>query len=117
MNISREGKKPLILILIDGAIHFSFGCCFLAVFLYAAGTWQGFTDRTQLLAIRVGISAGVFLLGFSVNGIAARIWFLVYHRSPIYLRGMAVCLVLGAAGAALAVAGALIFAAAGGNVR
>jgi hypothetical protein len=116
MTISPKGKKPVILILIDKAVIFSFGCCFLAVFLYVAGTWQGVTDRTQFLAIRVGILSGIFLAGFSLYGIAARIWFLVRRHSPAYLGGMAVCFVSGAFGAAVVVVGSLIAAAAGGNV-
>ncbi|MDR1636889.1 MAG: hypothetical protein LBR93_06085 [Treponema sp.] len=116
MTISRKEKKPVILTLIDKALIFSFGCCFSAVFLYSAGTWQGITDRTQLLAIRTGLIAGLFLAGFSLYGITARIWFLVRRRSPAYLGGLAVCLVSAAFGAAVAAAGTLILTAAGGNV-
>jgi hypothetical protein len=115
MTISRKEKKPMILVLIDKAVIFSFGCCFLAVFLYAAGTWQGVTDRTQLLAIRTGILAGLFLAIFSLHGIAFRIWFLVRRHSPAYLGGMVVCFVSGAFGAAVVAAGSLIAAAVGGN--
>jgi hypothetical protein len=116
MAISRKKKKPVILTLIDKALVFGFGCCFLAVFLYIAGTWQGITDRTQLLAIRAGIIAGLFLAGFSLYGIAARLWFLIRRRSPAYLAGMVVCLVSAAFGAAIAAAGTLIATAVGGNV-
>jgi hypothetical protein len=116
MTISRKEKKPVILTLIDKARVFSFGCCFLAVFLYIAGTWQGVTDRTQFLAIRAAFIAGFFLAGFSLYGIAARLWFLVRRRSPVYLGGLAGCLVSAAFGAAVAAAGTLILTAAGGNV-
>jgi hypothetical protein len=115
MTISRKEKKPMILILIDKAVIFGFGCCFLAVFLYTAGTWQGVTDRTQLLAIRAGILAGLFLAGFSLYGIAARIWFSFRRRSPAYLGGAAVCLASGAFGAAVVAAGSLIAAAVEGS--
>lgn len=116
MTISRQEKKPLILTLIDKALLFSFGCCFLAVFLYAAGTWQGITDRTQLLAIRAGLVAGFFQAVFSLYGTAARLWFFIRRRSPVYLGGLALCLVSAAFGAAIAAAGAFIVTAAGGNV-
>jgi hypothetical protein len=115
MTISRKEKKPVILTLIDKALALSFGCCFLAVFLYAAGTRQGITDRTQLLAIRAGVIAGLFLAGFSLYGIAARIWFLVRRRSPVYLGGLMVCLISAVFGAAVAVAGTFIVTMAGGN--
>jgi hypothetical protein len=116
MTISRKGKKPAILTLINGAVLFSFGCCLLTVFLYAAGTRQGFTDRTQLFAIRAGVIAGLFLLIFSLYGIAARLWLIARRRSPVYLGGLAVCLVSGSLGALIATAGILIATAAGGNV-
>jgi hypothetical protein len=116
MTISWKEKKPLILTLIDRAVVFSLGCCLLAVFLYIAGTWQGFTDRTQILAIRTGIVAGLFLAFFSLDGIAARFWFLIRRRSPAYLGGLAPCLVSGVLGAAIAAAGTLISTAVGGNV-
>jgi hypothetical protein len=115
MTTSRKEKKPAILTLIDKALVFSFGCCFLAVFLYIAGTWQGITDRTQLLAIRCGLIAGLFLAGFSLYGITARLWFLIRRRSPAYLGGLAVCLVAAAFGSAVAVAGTLIVTVVGGN--
>jgi hypothetical protein len=115
MTISGKEKKPLILTLIDKALVFSFGCCFLAVFLYAAGTWQGITDRSQLLAIRAGTIAGFFLAGFSLYGIAARLWFLIRRRSPAYLGGLALCLVSGILGAALSAAGTLIAVVVAGN--
>jgi hypothetical protein len=115
MTISSKEKKPLILTLIDKALVFSFGCCFLAVFLYIAGTWQGITDRTQLLAIRWGIVTGLLLAGFSLYGTAARFWFLIRRRSPAYLGGLAVCLVSAVFGAAVVAAGTLITTAVGGT--
>jgi hypothetical protein len=115
MTISGKGKRPVILTLIDKALVFSFGCCFLAIFLYIAGTWQGITSRTQLLAIRAAFIAGLFLAGFSLYGIAVRLWFLIRRRSPAYLGGLVVCLVSAVFGAAVATAGTLIVTAVGGN--
>jgi hypothetical protein len=115
MTISRKGK-PLILSLIDRTVIFGFGCCFLTVFLYLAGTRQGITDRTQLLTIRAGVVAGFFLAGFSLYGIAVRICCFIRRPSPAYLGGLAICLVSGGFGAAIAVAGTLIAVAVGGNV-
>jgi hypothetical protein len=115
MTISRR-KKPLILSLIDRALIFGFGCCFLTLFLYLAGTRQGITDSTQLLAIRAGVIAGFFLASFSLYGIAARFYFLVRRPSPAYVGGLVICLISGGFGAAIAAAGTFIAAAVRGNL-
>jgi hypothetical protein len=115
MTIFRKEKKPIILTLIDKAVVFSLGCCLLTLFLYAAGVRQGVTDRTQLLAIRAGVAAGFFLAGFSLHGLIFRLWFLIRRPSPSYLGGMAACLVSGAFGMVIAMAGTFVAALVAGN--
>ncbi|MDR1100593.1 MAG: hypothetical protein LBL28_08945 [Treponema sp.] len=45
---------------------FFLGFCLFSLFLYAAGTRQGFTDKTQLLLLRLSRGLGLVLGGCSV---------------------------------------------------
>jgi hypothetical protein len=58
-----SGDKQILFSLSRAAVIFFLGLCLFSLFLYAAGTWQDFTDDTQL-----------FLLGLSrVLGLALSI--------------------------------------------
>jgi hypothetical protein len=53
MLMNGPEKKGIIFTLFQGAALFFFGLCLFSLFLYAAGTRQGFTDTTQLLLLRL----------------------------------------------------------------
>ncbi|GHV13662.1 hypothetical protein FACS189491_08910 [Spirochaetia bacterium] len=124
MNISLSGKKPFILTLLKGAAFFSFGTCLLSVFLYAAGTRQEFMDSAQLRLIHGAMTSGILSAFMSLYGIITDIVYLVRRhcdrqyvpRCSVYIWSIAGYLFLGLAGSFIAVLGALITAAAGGNV-
>ncbi|GHV61168.1 hypothetical protein AGMMS49587_04600 [Spirochaetia bacterium] len=118
MNISPQGKKPIVLTLLKGAALFPFGVCLLSVFLYIAGTRQEFMDSTQLLLIHGAMLSGLLSAVLSFYGIIADLVYLISRRPSrlVYLWGIAGYLCLGLTGGLIAVLGTLLTAIAGGNV-
>jgi len=72
MNFSVNLKEKLLPILVSRMVIFFFLMCLLTLFLYAAGTAQGFIDSTQLFLLSVYVVLGIFLtvsstVGFGIN--------------------------------------------------
>jgi len=51
--------------LANRTVFFFFGMCLLTIFLYAAGTVQGFVDATQFALLRLYVVLGIFLTATS----------------------------------------------------
>ena len=69
MDFFRFKKKRLLPILVNRAAIFFFLVCLLTMFLYAAGTVQGFIDSTQLFLLRLYTVLGILLTLSSTLGI------------------------------------------------
>ena len=69
MYFSGNFKEKLLPILVSRTVIFFFVVCLLVLFLYAAGTIQGFIDSTQLALLNVYVVLGIFLTIASVGGI------------------------------------------------
>jgi len=54
-------KEKILPILANRTVFFFFGMCLLTIFLYAAGTVQGFVDSTQFALLRLYVVLGIFL--------------------------------------------------------
>ena len=54
-------KEKLLPILANRTVFFLFGMCLLTLYLYAAGTIQGFLDTTQFALLRLYVVLGIFL--------------------------------------------------------
>ncbi|MDR0597027.1 MAG: hypothetical protein LBG14_00790 [Treponema sp.] len=115
MSFFRLEKKPIIAILVKRAILFFFFLCALAVFLYGIGTAQEFTDRTQLMLLRLSVIFGLSLAVGSIYGIALNFWLAFRDRKYRFFAGAGLYIVLGIFGAAIATLAAFIIVAAGGN--
>jgi len=61
-------KEKLLPILASRTVIFFFAMCLLTLFLYIAGTIQGFIDSTQFALIRLYIVLGIFLTAASACG-------------------------------------------------
>ena len=85
MNFWRFPKEKLIPILINRTAIFFFLMCLLTIFLYAAGTAQGFIDSTQLALLRLYLVLGVFLCTSSVFGIFLEIIRVIRQKLLRYL--------------------------------
>ena len=62
-------KEKLLYILVSRTVIFFLIMCLLTLFLYAAGTMQGFIDSTQLSLLKLYEILGIFLLVTSICGI------------------------------------------------
>jgi hypothetical protein len=69
MEFFRIKKEKLLPILVNRTAIFFFLMCLLALFLYAAGTVQGFIDAAQLNLLRLYTVLGIFLMISSVCGL------------------------------------------------
>ena len=58
-------KEKLFPILVSRAVIFIFFLCLLTLFIYAAGTFQGFVDTTQLSLLKLYAVLGIFLAATS----------------------------------------------------
>ncbi|MCL2234030.1 MAG: hypothetical protein FWB99_13260 [Treponema sp.] len=61
----KDLKEKLLPILANRTVFFFFGMCLLTIFLYAAGTVQGFVDATQFALLRLYVVLGIFLTATS----------------------------------------------------
>jgi hypothetical protein len=114
--MNSPGNKRIFFTLLKGGILFFLGLCLFSLFLYAAGTRQGFTDRTQLLLLRLSRD-----LGFALSFCSA--WGLIFcffriSRGPRLrlVLGIGACLALCAFGFAVNLLASFIIAATGGNL-
>jgi hypothetical protein len=115
MSASRPEKKPVIVILVKRAILFFFFLCVLTAFLYGIGTAQGFTDRTQLMLLRLSVISGLSLAVGSLYGIALNFWLALHDRKYRFFTGAGMYIILGIFGTLMATLAAFIIVAAGGN--
>jgi hypothetical protein len=69
MGFTRFSKEKLLPVLINRTALFFFAMSVLTLFLYAAGTVQGFTDATQFALLAFYSVLGIFLAITSVSGI------------------------------------------------
>jgi hypothetical protein len=109
-------KKSIFPVLLKCLVIWAFIMSILLLFFYAAGTRQGFTDRTQLRLLHLSLLTGVFLALVAVYGVLYNLYHLLKNKKFRSLFLTALCLLLGIYGAALAVFASFIRAAAGGNV-
>ena len=87
MDFSRFTEEKLLPILVNRAVIFFFIMCLLALFLYAAGTVQEFTDSTQLTLLRLYTVLGIFLTVSSVSGIVLNLGrFIKTKKGRYFLR-------------------------------
>ena len=85
MNFKRYRKERLLPILINRSAIFFFLMCLLTLFLYIAGTVQGFIDSTQLFLLRLYFVLGIFLTTVSLLGVLMDILRFVKRKKPRYL--------------------------------
>jgi hypothetical protein len=109
-------KNSFFFLLFKGMTFFFLFLCLFSLFLYAAGTRQGFTDKTQLFLLRLSLSLALVLSVCSVCGIGFCLprMFRGFHFRYILITGAYLC--LGVFGAAVSLVVSFIIAAAGGNV-
>jgi membrane-bound acyltransferase YfiQ involved in biofilm formation len=110
-----QEDKVLIPLLIKGTVLFLFIMCILTVFFYAAGTRQDFTDRTQLMILRLSLLQGLFLGLGSAYGILYHGRFFFKKRIKSGLSALGAYLFSGSFGIGLAILSAFIIAAAEGS--
>ena len=80
-------KEKLFPILINRTAVLFFIMCLLTLFLYLAGTIQGFVDETQFLLLKCYTVFGIFLSVASIPGIAIDFYrFLKTKKSRYALR-------------------------------
>ncbi|MDR1618194.1 MAG: hypothetical protein LBS06_03995 [Treponema sp.] len=90
--------------------------CFLSLFLYAAGTGQGFTGGNQLFLLHLALVTGLLLGLGSLYGMIGQIRSIILLPLPGKFLSL-LCLASGAAaGAGTAASASFIIAAAGGNM-
>ena len=61
-------KEKLLLILVNRLVVLFFLMCVFTIFLYAAGTVQGFIDTTQLSLLSFYVFMGIFLILAAILG-------------------------------------------------
>ena len=85
MRLNRLRKERLLPILINRTAIFFFLMCLLTIFIYAAGTIQGFIDSTQLALLRLYLVLGFFLSSSSLFGIFLEIIRVIRLKMTRYL--------------------------------
>ena len=115
MKLSRLRKERLLPILINRTAIFFFLMSLLTIFLYAAGTVQGFIDTTQLNLLRLYVFLGIFLAAASVFGIFLELNRAVNQKRTRYLLRASAYLFLAVFGVATIMAALFILALSEGN--
>ena len=85
MNLYHNVKEKLLPILVNRTAIFFFLICLFTLFLYAAGTVQGFIDSTQLFLLSFYVFTGIFLTVASISGIVINIKRLILNKKARYL--------------------------------
>jgi len=98
------------------AVIFFFVMCLLTIFLYAAGTAQGFIDSTQFALIRLYVVLGVFLTVTSGCGMFLDFGRLFKEKKIRYLFRAGGYIVLVLFGAATVLTAMFILAISEGNI-
>jgi heme/copper-type cytochrome/quinol oxidase subunit 3 len=109
-------RKRIIFTLFKGAALFFFGLCLLSLFLYAAGTRQGFTDAAQLLLLRLSRLLGLALSVCSAWGMICCVFPKFRDSRFRWILWAGACLLLCAFGAAVNLLTSFIIAASEGNI-
>jgi hypothetical protein len=108
-------KKPVFFALFKGMTLFFLFFCLFSLFLYAAGTRQGFTDKAQIFLLRISLNLGLMLSICSLCGIGFCFPKIVRGPRFRYILTAGGYLCLGVFGAAVSLLVSFIIAAAGGN--
>ena len=85
MIFSVHFKEKLLPILVSRTVIFFFLMCLVTLFLYAAGTVQGFIDSTQLSLLSVYVALGIFLTVVSAGGMVINLGRYLEARKIRYL--------------------------------
>ena len=110
MIFSVNSKEKLLYILVNRTAIFLFLLCLLALFLYAAGTRQGFVDSTQIFLLNLSFILGIFLAIASIPGLILDLGRLLKTRKSRYLFRAAGYVLLAVFGAAVTLAVSVITA-------
>ena len=109
-------KEKLLPILTSRTVIFFFVMCLLTIFLYAAGTAQGFIDSTQFALLRLYIVLGIFLTAASACGMLLDFGRLFKLRKIRYLFRAAGYILLVVFGSVTVLAALFIIAMSEGNI-
>ena len=85
MNLTRYRKERILPILINRTVIFFFLMCLLTLFLYVAGTAQGFIDSTQIFLLRLYVVLGFFLTTASIFGVFLDLGRFIKRKKPRYI--------------------------------
>ncbi|MCL2374411.1 MAG: hypothetical protein FWC65_04130 [Treponema sp.] len=109
-------KEKILPILASRTVIFFFGMCLLTIFLYAAGTAQGFIDSTQFMLIRLYVVLGIFLAATSACGMFLDFGRLFRQKKIRYLFRAGGYMILMLFGAVTVLAAMFILALSEGNI-
>ena len=109
-------KEKLLPILASRTVIFFFVMCLLTLFLYIAGTVQGFIDSTQFALIRLYIILGIFLTAASACGMFLDLGRLFRQKRIRYLFRAAGYIILMVFGVLTVLAALFIIAMSEGNL-
>ena len=115
MNFSRFSKEKLLPILVNRTVVFFLLMCFLAFFLYVAGTVQGFTDSTQLILLKLYTFFGIILAAAAAFGAILNLGRVITTKKGRYLLRGAVYVFLVIFATATVLAAIAIVAISGGE--
>jgi len=115
MDFSRFSREKFLPILVNRTVLFFFLMCLLALFLYLAGTFQGFIDSTQINLLKVYSALGIFLALTSVSGVIMDLGRMIQTGKVGYLLRAGGYLLLVIFSAATVLAAVAIIAISGGN--
>ena len=110
-------KEKLLPILTSRTVIFFFVMCLLTIFLYAAGTVQGFLDSTQFALLRLYVVLGISLSAASVCGMFIAFGRLFKHKKIRYLFRACGYILLVIFGSITVLAALFIIAMADGNLN
>jgi len=108
-------KEKLLSVLASRAAFFLFLMCLLTLFLYAAGTVQGFTDSTQLTLLKIYVALGIFLSVLSLCGMILDLRRLYKRKKIRYLFRAGIYILLLIFGAVTVLTAMFIITLSGGN--
>ena len=102
--------------MVSRTVIFFFFMCLVTLFLYIAGTVQGFTDSTQLSLLRLYVVLGIFLTITSVYAMILNLIRLFSLKKTRYLFRAGGYMLVMFFGAATVLAAVFIISISGGNV-
>jgi hypothetical protein len=109
-------KKAVFFTFFKGITFFFLFFCFFSLFLYAAGTRQGFTDKTQIFLLRLSLYLGLVLSALSICGMGFCIFRIFRGPRLRHVLVTGAYLGLGIFGGAVSLLASFIIAATGGNL-